>query len=249
MRHTFTLLLICLAFGLQAQQTYNSGWGGRSTKVRGNGDVITEDRSVRSFSGVEVCCGLRVELREGDFDVKVEAESNIAEYVRTEVSGDRLEIGFKGKVNLKTTEDIVVYVSLPRLEYASVSSASKIIGKTSFRGEDLELNASSGAKVELEFSGDYVRAGASSGGKVSLAGTGSRIKANASSGGSVRAGDFTAKRGDANASSGGGVTLNVSEELEANASSGGGVKYYGAPANVDSDRSSGGSVRRVNSPL
>lgn len=246
MRFSFTLFLFVLVFGLQAQQSYNNGWG-NGPKVRGNGEVVTKDRSVKSFDGVQVCCGMRVELTEGsNFSVQVEAESNIQEYVRTEVSGGRLEIGFTKKVNLKTTERIVVYVTLPRLEYVGVSSGSRLVGMTPFSGEDLELEASSGSKVSLEFSGDRVRANASSAGRVELKGTGTSIKANASSGASVRAGDFAAKRGDANASSGGGITVNVSEELEADASSGGGVKYHGNPTNVDSDRSSGGSVRRAN---
>lgn len=245
MRLTLIFLLVGLLSGAQAQSNYNNGWGGK--QIRGNRDVITENRSVRNFDGVAVCCGMRVELTESNnFSVEVKAESNIMEYVRTEVSGGRLEIGFKGQVNIKTNETVVVYVSMPTIDYAGASSGSKLVGMSSFRGEDLEIDASSGAKVELAFTGSRIRANASSAGKIQLEGTGTRIKARASSGASVRAGDFRAQRGDANASSGGGVTVYVTDELEADASSGGGVRYRGNPANVDADRSSGGSVRKVN---
>lgn len=247
MRLFFTLFLATgLSLTAGAQQNYNSGWGWNTTKLEGNGDVVTQDRSVRDFRGVEVCCALRVELTAGSqYGVRVEAESNIIDYVRTEVSGDRLEIGFKEKVSLRSTADIVIYVTMPTIDYVAASSSSKVVGKSSFKGEDLDVDVSSSGKVELDFTGDYVRVDASSSGRCTLVGTGSRIKANASSGSSIRASDFRTRRGDAAASSGAGIVLYVTEELEADASSGGSVKYRGNPGDVDSDRSSGGSVRSI----
>ncbi len=232
-------------FGLTAQQNYGSGWGSRE-KVRGNGDVTTESRDVRSFDGITVCCNLKVEVRQGSQSVKVEAESNILPYIKTNVIGGRLEVGFKDKVNIKSNEPIVVYVSVPQLEYIGASSSGKIVSRDAFTGEELEVDVSSAAYVEFDFSGDMVRLDASSGGKIELSGKGSRIKAGASSGGKVRAGKFIASRGRANASSGGGVTVHVTGELDANASSGGGVRYEGSPESVDANKSSGGSVRKVN---
>lgn len=244
MKHTFTLLLLCLfTISLTAQNSW--GWG-NGKKIRGNGEVITEQRQADDFDGVSACCAMRVEVTRGNFDVKVEAESNIIEYIETNVSGGRLHIGFKKGSNIKSNEKIVIYVSLPELEYLSASSACKIQGMTAFSGEEIELDASSAAKIDLEFTGRRVRANASSAGSVVVSGSGDRIKANASSAGKVRAGDFSAKRADAGASSGGGVTVNVSEELEADASSGGSVRYQGSPRTVDADKSSGGSVRKLN---
>ena len=245
MKYSFTLLLFCLMFGLNAQQNYSSGWGNRE-KVRGNGDVTTEERDVRSFDGIQVCCSLQVELRQGSSQsVRVEAESNLLPYIKTNVVGGRLEVGFKDKVNIKSNEKIIVYVTVPEIEYIGASSSSKVVSKTAFTGDELELDASSAAFIDFEFSGDRVRADASSGSKIELSGRGTRIKAGASSGAKVRAGDFAAATGNADASSGGGVTVNVSEELDANASSGGGVRYHGSPSSVDANRSSGGSVRKI----
>lgn len=239
MRQLLTLLLLTTALTLSAQ------WGNRET-IKGNGDVKTETRSVDGFDGVSTCCNIDVELTQGSYNVKVEAESNLQEYIEVEVRGGRLEVGFKDKVNVRSRKQITVYVSLPKLEYIGASSSGKVTTQSSFTGEDMEVDVSSGAKVMLDFSGDNLYANASSGGSMTLKGSAGRFKANASSGGNVRAEDYKAKDARCNASSGGGVTVNVSGRLDADASSGGRVRYRGNPTEVDSDSSSGGSVRRGN---
>lgn len=228
---------------LSAQWNYNSGNG---KKIKGNGDVETEMRDISGFDGVSTCCNINVELRQGAFDVKVEAESNLLEYISTEVSGGRLKIDFKDRVSIRANEKITVYVSLPELEHVKASSSGRVVCKAEFTGDEMELDVSSGAYIQMAFAGDEVEAEASSGGRVEVSGSGRSVRASASSGGSVRAGDFAAKKGRCNSSSGGGVTVNVSEDLNADASSGGSVRYSGNPSNVDADTSSGGSVRRQN---
>jgi hypothetical protein len=239
MRQILTLLLLTTAITLSAQ------WGNRKT-IKGNGDVTTETRSAKGFDGVNTCCDIDVVLVQGNFNVRVEAESNLQEYIKTNVNGGRLEIGFKSNINVKSHEQVTVYVSLPELEFIGASSSGKVTTESRFSGEEMRLNVSSGAKIELDFSGDDLYANASSGGGIVLKGSSSRFKANVSSGGNVRAGSYESKDARCNASSGGGVTVKVSGQLDANASSGGHVRYIGNPSNVDSDTSSGGSVRRSN---
>lgn len=242
MRQIMTFLLLTTALTLSAQW---GNWGNR-TSVKGNGEVTTDTRNVDGFDGVSTCCDIDVVLTRGSFNVKVEAESNLQEYIKTEVRGGRLEIGFKDNVNVRSRQQITVYVSLPELEYVGASSSGKVTTESSFTGEDMEVAVSSGAKIELDFTGDNLYANASSGGHMMLRGASGRFKANASSGGNVSGEDYKAKDARCNASSGGGVTVSVSGRLDANASSGGRVRYLGNPSDVDSDSSSGGSVRRGN---
>ena len=239
MRQLLTLLLLTTALTLSAQ------WGDRET-IKGNGEVTTETRNVDGFDGVSTCCDIDVELVQGKFDVRVEAESNLQDLIKTEVRGGRLKVGFKDNVNIRSRKQITVYVSLPELGYISASSSGVVTTKSSFTGEDMEVDVSSGAKVNLDFSGESLYADASSGGGMTLKGSAGRFKANASSGGKVRAEDYQAKDARCNASSGGGVSVKVSGNLNADASSGGWVRYHGNPSGVNSDVSSGGTVRRGN---
>ncbi|MTB49653.1 head GIN domain-containing protein [Lewinella sp. W8] len=247
MRPVFALILFLVAGSLFAQREYNNGWGGVfRSKVKGNGELVKQERNIDDFTGVKACCSLNVELRQGSYSVEVEAESNLQEYIKVERRGRTLEIGFERNTNIKTTKPITVYVTLPDLEYVGASSSAKMTGKSSFRGDDLELDVSSSGAIYLDFSGDEIEADASSGGKIEVSGSVSFMDCDASSGSKIHAGDCKAKRARADVSSGAGVTVYASEEVDAEASSGGSVRYRGNPGAVDSDTSSGGSVRSGN---
>ncbi|WP_020569601.1 head GIN domain-containing protein [Neolewinella persica] len=238
MRQVFTLLLVfAFTAAISAQN-----WGNRN-RVKGNGDTTTQERKVSSFSGIQTCCSFNVEVRKGAPGVRVEAESNLQEYIKTEVSGGRLSIGFTNNTNISNHKPIRVYVTMNELDYVKASSSSKIEFKDAFSGDELEMHVSSSANIMgVEFSGKTIYLDASSSGKIELAGTGNRIRAKASSSGRIDASDCKVNNGRASVSSGANINLNVSGELDASASSGGTVRYKGSPS-VDSDTSSGGSVR------
>jgi len=238
MRPLLTLLFIALFAGLSAQN-----WGS-GKRIKGNGDLVTKDRKVASFSGIKTCCSFTVEVRKGAPSIRIEAESNLQEYISTDVSAGRLSIRFTRNLNISNHKPIRVYVTMNELDYLAASSSSRIIFRDGFKGDDLEVDVSSSARVEsLNFSGDEIRLEASSSGKIDIAGNGSRIRAKASSSGKISASGCEVENARVDVSSGAGISLNVSGELDAEASSGGSVRYTGSP-NVDSDTSSGGSVRK-----
>ncbi len=203
-----------------------------------------ETRDLRDFTRIKACCGFEVELMEGDFEVRVEAESNLLEYVKTEVNGSELSLGWKQNTNINTNETVRIFISLPKLQGLDGSSGCDFSGKSVFYGEDLNLEASSAATIALEFEGEEVEASASSGARISLAGKGREIDADASSGSAVEASGFLTEDARADASSGARVEVSASRKLRADASSGARVRYGGNPADMDTDASSGGSVRK-----
>ena len=240
----YLMMLLCLGLGLTttAQTTYGNN---DRNRVVGNGEVTEENRPVADFDELTFCCNVRVELTQGPTTkVRVEAESNLLPYVKTEVSGNRLRIGLRDNVHFRSREPIVVYVTVPTLTYIGGEAAGRLEMRSAFTGEHLELEAGSAASISAEFSGAELRLRADSGGRVEVRGRGKTVDATASSGGSVSAHDYLAERGEADASSGGGVEINVSEALEADASSGGRVSYRGQATNVNAHTGSGGSVRK-----
>jgi len=238
MRPLLTLLFIALFATLSAQN-----WGKRD-RIKGNGQTITQDRDVSGFTGIKACCSFTVEVSKGAPSVRVEAESNLQEYIKTDVSSGQLSIRYSQNVNISNHKPVRIYVTMNKLDYVSSSSSSTITFRDEFRGDDLEVRVSSSGKIRgLEFSGNDIRLEANSSGKLDIAGSGAFIRASASSSGKISASSCKVKRAKAGVSSGGSINLNVSDRLDANASSGGTVRYSGSP-NVDSNTSSGGSVRK-----
>ena len=239
MRPLLTLLFISLLATLSAQN-----WNKRE-RIKGNGETITQDRDVSNFKGVKACCSFTVEVSKGAPSVRVEAESNLQEYILTEVSSGQLRLSYSKNVNISNHKPVRIYVTMNELDYVSASSSSTVTFKDGFRGDELEVKVSSSGKINnLEFSGNEIFLEASSSGKVDIAGSGTSIMARASSSGKISASDCKVGRAKAAVSSGGGIYLNVTDDLDADASSGGTVRYSGSP-NVDSNTSSGGSVRKT----
>ena len=212
--------------------------------MRGNGEVTTETRQVGDFTEVEACCSFRVELTQSPTAIRVEGESNLLEYVVTEVRADRLDIRFKNNASINSKKDITVYVSTPELTYVGAGAAADVYATGMFEGDRLRLDVSSGARLDMQFTGNELRAEANSGGHLRVSGRGRALDVDASSGAQIEAKDYAAEEVDAEASSGAGVEVNVSERLEASANSGGRVRYRGDASHINIRGGSGGSVSK-----
>ncbi|WP_116106476.1 head GIN domain-containing protein [Lewinella sp. IMCC34191] len=250
MKAISTLFFLLIVTTLSAQVEVNNGGGwfgfGSGDRVKGNGDVVTRSRNIDGFTGVKTCCSFKVEVAEGNFDVRVEAESNLLEFIETEVRGRTLHIKYTEDANFKSTEPIVVYVRLPRLESIDASSSSRVTGTTPFTGDDLDLDVSSSANIEVEFSGDHVELDASSSGRIDVKGSARRVTADASSASRIDAGDLRADEADADVSSAANISVHAEKRLRADASSAGSISYSGSPSDIHTDTSSAGKVRGRN---
>ncbi|PPK88825.1 putative autotransporter adhesin-like protein [Neolewinella xylanilytica] len=244
--HTLLLLFAVTTLSAQVEVNNGGGWFGSGDRVRGNGEVVTRSRDIDGFTGIKTCCSFKVEVAEGNFDVRVEAESNLQEFIETEVQGRTLHIKYTEDANFKSTEPITVYVSLPRLESIAASSSSKVTGTTPFTGEDLELDVSSSANIEVAFSGDRVDLDASSSGRIDVRGSAKRVTADASSASRIEAGNLQAEEAVADVSSAANISVHASKRLRADASSAGSVRYSGSPSDIVTDTSSAGRVSSRN---
>ena len=251
MQYLLTTLIFCLgSLTLSAQVEVNNGnWFGGifgGDRVRGNGEVVEDNRALDGFTGIKTCCSFKVELAEGNFAVRVEAESNLLEFIETEVRGRTLHIKYTDDANFKSTEPITVYVSLPNLAGIDASSSSRVTGTTPFRGDNLELNVSSSANITVDFTGERVDLDASSSGQIKVRGSARRVTADASSASAINAEDLEAEDGVADVSSAASISLHTSKSLRADASSAGSVSYRGNPSELITDTSSAGRVRSRN---
>lgn len=211
----------------------------------GNGNVTTEERiNGAFFDQVKGSSGLDVYLTEGsETKVVVEADENLQDIIETEIRG--------GLLHIKTTENIgrskskKVYVTYTELTSVAASSGADVIANSVVKSENLTLDASSGADLELEIFSKEVYAETSSGADLKVSGKASVLRADASSGSDLDAKDLVVLSCTAEASSGADVTVNVKDRLTTDSSSGGDINYYGNPSAVSDNSSRSGSVRKM----
>lgn len=239
MKHILSFLLLFFVINTCAGQ-----WG-RYKKVRGDGNIQTQERRGEDFSDIKACCSMQVMVTKGNtYSISVETDANLQEYILTEVSGDRLVIKKADRVNLDPSEKIKVYVTTPSLTALKSSSSSSLICSGSFEGRDLELDVSSSGKIVVDFTGESVDIESSSSGKIELTGKAERLRFDGSSSSRVDAGKFVVNRVNAEASSSSRLIVDVKDELDADVSSSGKVFYKGNPDKLYTDASSGGKVAK-----
>jgi len=211
--------------------------------VRGNHNVVKQERSVGDFSGVKVSTAIDVYLTQGEkTSVVVETDENIQEYLVTEVKDNVLHIYFDASI--LSVEVKKVYVTTKKIDYLSTTSAGDIFGQNPFKTEYLKLNSSSAGDIKVEVYAKSVDANMSSSGDITLTGEADYLEADLSSAGDLNAYNFKVKQAEVSVSSAGNADIWVTEKLNARASSAGDINYKGDPEFVDAHASSAGGIHK-----
>lgn len=193
--------------------------------IGGSGKIITEPRTVAGFSRVSVSGSGQVTIEQtGTESLSITTDDNLLPYIRTEVRGDTLELGFTNAMtNLSPTHDIVFKLTVKNLEGLEVSGSGQADAKT------VNLD-----RIQVKISGS---------GDVSLQGTANDLDLSISGSGGYRGEDLKSKRAEVGISGSGRAVIAVDELLDASVSGSGSIDYIGNPQ-VTQHLSGSGSVNR-----
>jgi hypothetical protein len=193
-------------------------------RLIGDGNIITQERSPGSFTGIHSEGATPVHLSYGTaFNVEVRGSSNLVPRYKTKVFNGVLHLGYD-HVQVRH-DDIEVFITLPSIESATMSGSGSLEINGSFPDLDrfrLTVSGSSKTIVEDMFRADEVNVNISGSGDVNL----ERIQS---------------KKGDVKISGSGEVRMNAEETLKVRIS-GSGKVYYTGNAVVDSKVSGSGEV-------
>lgn len=235
-----TIALILTLFLSSCGFDINFGDFGNGQK--GNGVVTSETREItEEFTEVSASEGLDVYVTNGtEFEITVEADENIIDLIATDIKNDRLRIHAVENIGRATKK---VFVTLPEITGLKSSSGAHLSTENLVKSDKLEIDASSGANINIQMDVSEVDIDASSGANLNLSGDAHTVYVDASSGANINAKKLISKVCHADASSGGNLSVYVSEDLTADASSGGNISYSGE-ASVTKKKSVSGSVHK-----
>ncbi len=125
----------------------------------GDRDIIVEDRKVSGFDKILIGGAGRIILTQGNSEsLSVETDDNLVEYIKTEVNGDTLEIGFEdnvvfssgtGRTALDPTDGFIFRISVIDLQAITVSGAADIeAGK--LKSDQLDITFSGAGQVSID---------------------------------------------------------------------------------------------------
>jgi hypothetical protein len=216
-----------------------------SDGVRGSGNIVTETREVDGFDRVEICCGLKLNLLQGEpTTVSITGDDNIVPKIQTNVRGDTLVVKWDTTIDRRhPTQQVVVDVTMAVVEGVELS------GGAAFETADLTidhfaLKLSGGSRAQIErLETDEFDLDSSGGSNTSIgSGQVADQKVRLNGGDSLDAANMESQRADIRISGGSDITIWVTESLVLKASGGSDVTYYGSPT-VEQDVSGGSQVQ------
>jgi hypothetical protein len=221
----------------------SNGWGGE--KIEGTGEVITENRDVRDFTGVTSSIAADIELRQSaTFKVTVEGQKNILALLETEVKDGKLKISFKKGYSMKYKKALKVYVEAPKFAYLGMGGSGNVTANGGLSGDKLDLHISGSGDFDLgQLKYSDVKVGISGSGNVNVGGSTEKAELTISGSGDLKATDLKAQSVYCRVSGSGNVSCFAAKDLDALVSGSGDIRYAGSPASVKKRVSGSGSVQ------
>jgi Putative auto-transporter adhesin, head GIN domain len=217
-------------------------------RVRGNGNIKTEEHSVSSFKNVDVSGAIKVYVSQGDLKpVKIEGDENLLQYIEVTQEGDQIIVRDKPGYNLEPSGDIKIYVTSPVYNNIEVSGASDIIGQTKINNpENLELHASGAGDINMDVDAPKLKAEITGSGSMDLKGQARDVDLELSGAAHAHCYELLAENTSVDISGAGSAEVYASVKLDATVSGAGSVSYKGNASNVSQHVSGVGSVNKVN---
>lgn len=210
-----TIILI-----LAAASIFN---GCRERGIKGSGEVITEEREIEEFSGIEVSGAYNINIIVGETNsLSITAEDNLQKYITSEVVNDKLII--ENTRNILPKRKIIIEISTTDLEEIISSGISNIYA------ERID---------EQNFYVELKRAGV-----IELFGKVEMLEADISGAALLDSRELYARFVDIDIDGSARAEVYISEKLTADLSGNGSIDYYGDPLEVVVDNSGVGSVKK-----
>ncbi|HEX5155171.1 MAG TPA: DUF2807 domain-containing protein [Parafilimonas sp.] len=196
--------------------------------VEGNGSVVTAERTVSNFSGVDVSGANKVFVSYApQITVTLKGYSNLVSHYKTEVNSGTLHLHYDNDVAVRN-DNLQVYITMPSFNTFNLSGSCSINATGGFEStSSLSVSTSGNGNINIEklSTGAYT---VSSSGNSEITTLGVEAK--------------TAKVEISGSSA---VSLSVQNKLDVHISGNGKVSYKGDPTEINTDISGNGEVIKL----
>ncbi|QTE23659.1 head GIN domain-containing protein [Polaribacter cellanae] len=233
-----TCLIFTIAFSMNAQN-----WWGNSKKIKGNGNVVTVNRTTPNFDGVTAGGSFDVILVKGkEGNIKIEGEENIIPYIKTEVKRNTLKINYKKNTNIRTTKRLTITVFYNDIESVSLGGSGNISSKEKITARDFNASLGGSGKIDLHIQAKEVSASIGGSGDIDLKGNTTKLTCSIAGSGSIRAFDLKTDEVKATVAGSGSIKTTVKSKIKAKIVGSGNLYYKGNPSHINTKSVGSGSV-------
>jgi hypothetical protein len=218
-----------------------------SKGLTGNGNVITKERTVTTFSSLAIKGVFNVFINQGDKEtVKIETDENLQDIIETINKDNILTIKTKDKISLTKSTKMNVYVTIKDLTNIDIDGVGAVSTTSTLKLENMELKFSGVGNVSLEMNCKTLNADISAVGNIMLKGSADEAKMTVSGTGSLSAFDFTVQNLTIDLSGIGNADVHAENEISITSSGVGNVSYTGNAVVKKMNTSGIGKVKKIN---
>lgn len=225
----------------------NAQWWSSDKSIKGNGDVVTENRKTSDYDAVSLVGFMDVALVKGsEGNLTIEAESNLQEYITTEVKNGTLKISVEKGVNISPSRNKTIKVTVPfeDLEGAYLTGSGDIWTEDKITARDFSLSVTGSGDMNIEIEADEIDGKVTGSGDIQLIGTASELECNVTGSGDFDAYKLKANIVSAQVSGSGDIMVYAEKELNARIAGSGDISYKGNPSKENFKTSGSGDISK-----
>ena len=239
MNKIFTIILALLVTSTSLNAQFSN------KKIKGNGNIITTDRSVSDFDKIGIAGSFDVILKKGNEGaISIQADENLMEYIITEVKDGQLKIKPKKGHQLKSTKTIQITVSFNDLEEVSLAGSGDVTTSDAINASDLKLSLAGSGDMNLKVSTKHLTSKIAGSGNISLNGDTDEFSCSIAGSGNLNGYDLKATIAIAKIAGSGNIKVNAVSEIHAKIAGSGNVYYTGNPEVEKSNALGSGSLKK-----
>tara|TARA_R100000935_G_scaffold57206_2_gene90640 strand:+ start:779 stop:1510 length:732 start_codon:yes stop_codon:yes gene_type:complete len=238
--------IILLTLVIMVSSTMSAQWYG-SKKVNGNGNMITDTRNTSNYDEVALVGSIDVQIISGtEGKLKVEAESNLQEYILTEVKDGKLKISVEKDVSLNSSRNMTIRVIVPveTINSLNVTGSGDVSNTGVLKAKELKIGVTGSGDIDLNVEAREVWGSITGSGDIKLNGKAQNFNCKVTGSGDFMAYNLSAENVDAAVSGSGDIQVFASQSLKARVSGSGDIGYKGNPEKQDFKTSGSGDITK-----
>lgn len=210
------------------------------TPVKGSGNLMTETREIGPFSKLTISGTINVFLIQGEKEsVRVEADENLLEFIKTELKGDEL---FLSSARAKESKKMAVYITVKDLKSLNTCGIGDVQSQNALKGTALSIENSAVGDLNLQLDYQSIEMNYNGVGDVLLKGKANEVEIDCSGVGDIHAYELITQTMDLNHSGVGHSNVYANESIKVKFTGVGDVNYKGDPKQKNIEKNGVGSV-------
>lgn len=238
----YLLFLFALTISIPINAQF---WGNK--RVSGNGDVTTITRSTNDYDAV-ACAGFMdfILVKGNEGNIKIEGEENLLEYIVTEVKDNKLIVKVENGVNLKTSwnKGIVITIPFEDINYVSLAGSGDVWNKDLIKENDFKVSLSGSGDLNLKVETKNLDSSITGSGDITIVGSTDNLKTGVTGSGDFHGFDLDSNNTEAYVTGSGDVSVVSNNMLKAKVTGSGDIEYKGNPEKEDTKVVGSGSISK-----